>query len=523
MAAANIVVASANGENVLVKVDSPTNSGTIDPSNPSYASQTSSNDDRDSVVPPLPELEFLKYTNIQISLAEFELRERYFKRCFPNYRKQFQHNVNSWFTPRAKVYTSTSISPDTRKFTVMTDKKWAVYQIPEYYKDPPTLLCSSHSQDEDVQVNEKVKRKKSLSPNVAAATNPSLLSQEPDQTIPTAWSHQMVSTSNRYLAVAGSKGILRVYDMENHGRCVYHHQSKFNIRFMAISPNGTLIACAITGIDNTTKIEQPMIVLHWLQLGDKSPPFTAYTSSLNSVTQVPGVTVQMVETVSITIPYQDVINCLSFSPDEAFLSCGTNVTSHILIINVTNPHEPRMMLKTSRYTDKTPEAEGITSIEFFPRSRFMLVTSVAHHSYPMIIDTKIKTTSSQAQQVIPRLSMFTRISKVGASIHKSCISPRGNSAAFLDKNGLVYIMYAPNMQTAGTFSSSASTSSSQNTRVFVVTEVCAAQTYREAASIRFSPTGHALFIVDQRGNFYVEDFAVSSTNQPGIGKCRHLA
>lgn len=507
---------SANADGILVKMDSLDNAGTIDTSNPSFISQSSSNEDW--LQPRIPEFDNLKYMNVNISLSQFEQREKYYKKCFPNYRKQFQHTIGPRFSlPRSKTYVSSSISPDTLKFAVATEKKWSVYWTPLDYNDSPTLLSSGRSVGETLQtLAEKQHGLKSASSltfdpqNTAATTDiPPLLTSEAEQAALTNWSHQIISLSNRYLAIAGSNGILRMYDMENQGKCVYHHKSKFNIGYMAISPNGSLIACAITGIDNKTQAEQPMIVLHWLQLGDTAPLMTRYTNSMESMEKTSGMTIQIVETVTIRIPYKDVINCLSFSWDEAFLSCGTSLTSHILIINVTNPHEPRMMLKTSRWTDKKPESEGITSIEFFPRSRLLAITSVAKNSYPMIIDTKIKSTLSESR-TIPPLSMILRVEKVGWSIHRTSISPRGNAAAFLDKNGLVYLMYAPTFENI-------------HKRILVVAEVSSAPTYKEAAAMRFSPTGHALFIIDRKGNFHVEDFAAGSPQQAGISKCRILA
>lgn len=545
------------GNNILVKVDSRTNSGIIDTSNPSFISTGS--DEYSTTTTTTREYDVLKYSNVNMSLATFEQREVYYKRCFPNYRKQYQHNINSRFLYRTKNYISTSISPDTSKFAVTDEDKWAVFWIPDDSNDSPTLLCSGRSKGESAQ-QEKSKEKdknknKSTStlPSSAHPEIPPLMSPEMEQVALADWSHQIVSLSNRYLAVAGTNGILRVYDMENEGRCVYHHKSKFNIRCMTMSPNGSLIACAITGIDTKTNTEQPMIVLHWLQLGDTAPLWTQYTNSLSSMDQIQGLTLQLVETVTITIPYHDVINCLSFSPDESFLSCGTNVTRHILVINITNPHEPRMILKTSRLVDNATTSEGITSVEFFPSNRLITISSVAANGYPVVIDTKINKSSSSSHgaATLGRLSMLFRVEKVGANIHKSCISPRGNAVAFLDKNGLIYLLHAPLLEGGGPSSSagpggaggagasgaggsgSSSTGgggggsgtgpSSSAKRVYVIAEASSAPQYREAASMRFSPTGHQLYIVDRKGCVYIEDFAAGNPQQAGISKCRYLS
>lgn len=532
IAAAQIVTANAQAASArtLGKVDSLTISDPINTSHPSFISRTSSKgEELPGSIFQRPDLDHLNYTNINIPVSQFEQREMYYRKCFPTFRKQFQHNVNSrMLFPRSKSYISTAISPDTSKIAVCSEKKWSVYWTPEDFNDSPSLLCSGYSTEENPKSSTTKSKGKissnidslfksstsTITPRASASTEtvPSLISEETEKHDLTDWDHQIISLSNRYLAVAGTKGILRLYDLENKGKCVYHHQSKFNIRYMTISPNGTLIACAITGIKHATNSEQAMIVLHWLQLGDTAPLMTQYTNGVDPMLELnTNITTQVVEPVTITIPYKDVINCLSFSWDEAFLSCGTNLTSHIVIINVTNPHEPRMMLKTSRWTDKTGESEGVTSIEFFPRSRLFVVTSVAHNAYPMIIDSKIKSTSSESQ-MISKLSMLLRIEKVGSSIHKTAISPRNDGAvAFLDKNGLVYLMYASN------------TWDNAHKRIFVVTSVSSAPSYREAASMRFSPTGHALFIIDRKGNFYVQDFAAGSPQSAGMSRCRILA
>lgn len=494
-------------DNTIYRIDSLANSGIIDTTNMSYSSQASSStNEMESISAKITNSTLGFNPAASIISYRSEQREKFFQKCFPMYKKQFQHSLNSrLLLPKAKKFVSTSISPDTTKIAVCTEKKWTAYWTPEDYNDSPTLLASGSSTGEwgDEKIN--TTNDKHLRP---------LLSQAQEQVDLTDWSHQIISLSNRYLAIAGSGGILRVYDLKNNGRCVYHNQSKFNIRYMTISPNGSLIACAITGIDNKTKTEQPMIVLHWLHLGDNAPLMTVYynnntpEAAVAAEEQQPGVTVQTVETVTITIPYQDVINSLSFSMDQSLLACGTRTTSHILVINVTNPHEPRMMLKTSRYKESNPEYEGITAIQFLPNSRYFAVTSVAQESaYPMVVDSKIK---QQQVTVSSRLSMVMRVEKVGSSIHNLAISPRGDAIAFLDKNGLVYLMYSPELDNSAK-------------RIIVAAEVSRAPNYREAASIRFSRLGHALFILDRKGNFYIEDFAAGSPHQAGISKCRILS
>lgn len=398
--------------------------------------------------------------------AYLEQREKFFQKCFPTHRKQYQHYLKKGINK--KTFISMAISPDASKIALCSTKKWYAYTTPEDFNDAPKLLCKGELAQEEEGTDEE---------------------------------YQQLSMSNRYLAISTVSGRVRLYDLENSGKCVYHNQSKFSIRYMVISSNGSLIACAITGIDNVTKQEQPMIVLHWIQLGDHAPALTQYSNSVEE-TPLQGFTYQQVETVTITIPYQDVINSLSFSWNGSYLTCSTNTTSHILIIDVTSPHEPRLLLKTSRYSDRTPESEGITGIEFFPNNRYFAVTSVAQSSNPMILDSQL----SSKEEIAPRVSVLHRVEKVGSQIHKSCISSRrsDNIVTFLDKNGLIYLMHT------------------RNKRIFVVTEVSGAKTYKQSAAMRFDPSGHALFVLDRKGIFYVLDFAAGLPQQAGMGKCRIL-
>lgn len=528
---------------------------------------------------------------IRLPPAVLQQREKYYSKCFPTYRKQFQHSVGSWFPlARSKSYVSTAISPDATKFVVLSEKKWSVYQIPRDFNNSPTLLFSGKSTGEVTRAsNEKGPRRYASSSSMKNADSvqpdPNEIPQEYFNEGETedleTWSMQIASMSNRYLVISGTNGIMRVYDLERNAKAVYHYKSKYFIRYMAVSPTGQFIACATTGLDKkskTTNKRVPMVVLHWLRLGDFCPQMVYYHMSEFDKSKISpklltetSIRFEEAETINIEIPYNDEISILSFSADDGFISCATRETSHILIINITNPHQPRLCQRLSRRSSLDDEdSEGITCLQFHPGNQFLSVTSAAPKAYPMIITTDLQNTQvspsssfsgpsgqsggngfletmsgigsgslspsspNQALQMTgpggnnaptiyssqssstgnSKLKVLMRVEKVGSMIHKAAVSPRplvragsGISVAYLDKNGLVYLMHSIDKS---------------HRRIMVLTEVSSSPGYMSSASLRFSPTGHALFVLDRKGNFHIQDFAAGFPQQAGISKCRIL-
>lgn len=567
--------------------------------------------------------------------------EKYYSKCFPTYRKEFQHNINSWFSlSRSKSYVSTYISPDATKFVVLSEKKWSVYKIPIDFNESPILLFSGKSTGEVTSAssfsNEKNNSKKhsaSSAPRKSSDSgnqpdsNEENLNQEEflfesEKEDLETWNMQIASLSNRYLAISGTNGILRVYDLERNAKAIYHYKSKYFTRYMVISPSGRFITCVTTGIDKGLNNKRvPMVALHWLPLGDFCPQMVYYTTPNFDKSKVPSRVLQdpsnrfeKAETINIEIPYNDEISVLSISADDCFICCATRETSHILIINITDPHQPRLCQKLSRRSTMDDNSEGITCLQFHPGNQLLSVTSAAPKAYPMIITTDLPTnqthpssggngimgnsieggngsinggdintnngnggglladtninngypsfnnsnpgmyprtgilsTSSTAPSLYSsatggsKLKVLMRVEKVGTMIHKAEISPRQNmfsragagggngnnsngtgsasggasgsllgagiSVAYLDKNGLVYLMHSLDKS---------------HKRIMVLTEVAAAPNYKSAASLRFTPTGHALFVLDRKGNFHIQDFAAGYPQQAGISKCRIL-
>lgn len=703
------------------------------------------------------------------SQSDLQKAETFYKKCFPNYRKQFQHSINSKFSfSRSKPYISTSISPNATTFVVLSEKKWSVYKIPANFNDPPLLIFTGKSTGEvsKIQDNRSVRGKtKSIVTDFLQNdfTSPEILLDSNQQSDLDNLTFKMASLSNRYLAISTTSGVLLVYDLEKNAKLIYYNKTKFDITTMTISASGQYIACATSGLNKKSSKKVPIIILHWLRLGDFCPQLVYYTNPSFDASQISKVNTvdslkkvdsgstslivnfQRAENVNIELTSNtDDIKTLTISPNDQFIACSTYRSSRVLIIQITNHHEPRLVQKLSRRSYSSSEGnnlysfdenngtfnamsgdnhgvgEGITCVRFHPGSSLLTITSAAPKAYPVIIATDLqsyvnnassRSTQPSAHSIAPnmattisgssknfpgasgvsgnnhllhnsgntiqfsssqsnyssptsgssKLKLVMRIEKVGTMIDNAEFSPRsltitsskkgplyqppppstvgasasaasgiyqspGNAVnnsgsstsssasspssisqnnshatqqhsqlpppsmpvqmpyhplqksvsassslsqsfssspspssfsnsptssfmnsstmshlqqqqhgssssyhqhsytttspsyaditvAYLDKNGLVYLMHSVDKI---------------HRRVLVLTEVAPAissssnDTYCQA-SLRFTPSGHQLFILDRKGNFYIQDFAAGYPQQAGISKCRILS
>lgn len=575
---------------------------------------------------------------VRLPKVLLQQRESFYNKCFPTYRKQFQHTISAssgfLLQGRAKPYVATAITPNATRLVVVSETSWSVYKVAPDYNDSPVLWLSGSSAGVITNhFEEKMNKGKSRSSAAAAAA----AAQDPiyQHIYPTekedlvGWKHQMAAVSNRYLAVTGTGGLLRVYDMERNGRTVYHYKSDFSIKYLEMSASGQCIACTTTGINKSRPSEAtgtsvasgksgtsgtsgtssasggdtlvPMIVLHWMPYGDFCPQLVYYLAAPARASELPAglgdAKVRFVdaETITMEVPYRDVINTVAFSSDDAYLACSTRDTGHILFISITNHRHPRLVKRLTRsYDMDDPETEGTTAVLFHPGNKLISVTAAAPHSYPFVIASNIapnlaaahtyppaaepaRSLASSSSSVSPapsaasglaqpppappppnelsKIKLLMRVEKVGSMIYRAAVSPHSfllrqaavaattaaatpgsgpNTApsssgavpsasaaaataaaagaasvavAYLDKNGLVYLMH---------------TLDRRHKRIVVLTEMAAAPSYMQAAALRFTPTGHALFALDRKGNFHIQDFAAGYPSQAGISKCRIL-
>lgn len=419
-----------------------------------------------------------------------EQKEYLFVKCFPTYRRHFQYNTHSKFLKtKSKNFINTAISPSSKFFVLLSPKKWEVYKINEDSRKPPVLYRCGKSTGEFGDNFENLNRAP-----VGEIIGGHAISQD-DSFIKKklgVWEHLYCSISDAYLVISGTNGIFRVIDI-NTGKPIYLYISNFPIRCIEISSNSQLIAYGITGKDRILGTEQALVVLHKLNTDDTIS--TSYQSIFSN------------EPITITFPYRDPINNLSFSSDSNYLSCSTALESRFLTIWVKNYTEPKLVMKSIRSLDTSLESEGITDIQMFPNNKFMIIASMAFNAPPIIIDNNIS--SINGLQTVAQPRMLLKLDEIGSSIHKTSISPRNDTVAVLDRNGTVYLIFATKMD-------------QESKRIFIVDQVSNAFRKRESASLKFSKDGHKLYILDRKGIFYINDFAAGLPQNPEITRCKPL-
>lgn len=421
--------------------------------------------------------------NLKVSVSTNEEKEYYFAKCFPVYRRRSQFNTHQKFLKtKSKLFVNMAISPDCTKFALITENKWEVYGIPnDVSKQNPMLLFCGKSNGEYGPDFD----------NLQYPRDKQVLASDGEKLQNDSWEHYCCKLSNDFLIISGAKRRFRIFDLKQGGQPVYTYLSTFPIRCIDIDPNSNLLACGITGKDRHTGSEQALVAFHRI--------------SRNKVTSEP----EFLSPFTITLPYRDPINTIQFSNDGLYLSCSTALESRFLVISLRKVNEPRLVMKSLRSIDTSMESEGITDTKLFPGNpNLMCVTSMAFNSPPIIINTKIQ--NMEGLQSVAQPTMLIRLDELGSKIHKCEVSPRNDSIAFLERNGSVYIMFAPTMM------------DNEKRRIVLVDMVANAYRAQEAAALRFSPDGHKLFILDRKGILYVEDFSCGLPQGHEVTKCKQI-
>ncbi|GAV52384.1 hypothetical protein ZYGR_0AG03750 [Zygosaccharomyces rouxii] len=421
--------------------------------------------------------------NLTVSISTNEEKEYYFAKCFPVYRRRTQFNTHQKFLKtKSKLFVNMAISPDCTKFALITEHRWEVYNIPnEISKQNPTLLFCGKSTGEYGPTFD----------NLQFPTDKEVLTSKNEKSPNGSWEHYYCKLSNDLLVISGTKRRLRIFDLNQGGQPIYTYLSGFPIRCIDIDPNSNLLACGVTGKDRNTGSEQALIVFHRI--------------TRNKVTSEP----EFLSPFTITLPYRDPINTLQFSNDGLYLSCSTALESRFLVISLRKVNEPKLVMKSLRSIDTSMESEGITDTKLFPGNpNLMCVTSMAFNSPPIVINTKIQNT--EGLQNVAQPTMLIRLDELGSKIYKCEVSPRNDSIAFLERNGSVYIMFAPTMM------------DNEKKRIVLVDMVANAYRAKESAALRFSPDGHKLLILDRKGILYVEDFSHGLPQGHEVRKCKQI-
>lgn len=421
--------------------------------------------------------------NLTVSVSTDEEKEYYFAKCFPVYRRRIQFNTHQKFLKtKSKLFVNMAISPDCTKFALITEHRWEIYDIPkEISQQNPTLLfCGKSTGEYGPDFH-----------NLRFPADKEVLTAKGEKLKNDTWEHCHCKLSNDLLVILGTKRRIRIFNLNQGGQPVYTYLSSFPVRCIDIDPNSNLLASGVTGKDRNTGSEQALIVFHRI--------------SRNKVTLEP----EVLSPFTITLPYRDPINTLRFSDDGLYLSCSTALESRFLVISLRKINEPRLVMKSLRSIDTSMESEGITDTKLFPGNpNLMCVTSSAFNSPPLVINTKIQNTEGLHNVAQP--TMLIKLDELGSKIYKCEISPRNDSIAFLERNGSVYIMFAPTMM------------ANEKRRIVLVDIVANASRAKESAALKFSPDGHRLFILDRKGILYVEDFSHGSPQDHEVTKCKQI-
>ncbi|KAG0676103.1 SPS-sensor component ptr3 [Pichia californica] len=413
-------------------------------------------------------------------------KEMLLSKNYPFFRRIYTFNIhNNNFLLKTRVYLQTQLSPNLTKLVLLAEKKWEVYTIDtEKPEKPPKLLCCGKSDGSygiDVDHMKRVSKEKTIeNSNITENIDDAL-------ELLSSWEHLYCQITENLLVISGTRGFLRILDLTQNGRCIYTYQCNFPIRCIDVSPNEEFISLGITGKDKYTQVEQAVIIIIKLIPETSRNPF-------------------QVVTFPFSLPYRDPICILKFSSDSTLLSVATALESRFLIISLVDPSRPTLVMKSQRRLDTSLDSEGITDMSFFPDSRLMTITSLSHNSEPIIIDTNISSISGPDGIAKPKLLM--KIDEVGSTIHKCCVSPRGDSVAYLNRNGNVYIMATPRMD------------DNDNKKISCVLEVANAFRAKEAASLKFDSDGYKLYVLDRKGVLSIADFTAGSVEDHSVTRCK---
>ncbi|KAG7883706.1 hypothetical protein KL938_002291 [Ogataea parapolymorpha] len=446
-------------------------------------------------------------------------KEFLYAKNFPLYRKLYQHHTHhSNFPFKTKLFINTDFSPHLDKLVLLSEKKWEVYHLSVNHPEkPPLLLCCGNINGDYGETFSALKKVNAneiiMNSNFGENAKDSLESLA-------NWEHLFCKITEDILIISGTRGFVRFFDLQSKGRPLYTYQCRFPVRCIDVSSDGKYASLGVTGKDKFTGFEQAFIILLKLELleikshiscsneGEKpcaAGHLDANLGSFSSATSA-GLRTLQIQYYPFTLPYRDPVSILKFSPNCRYLTVATALESRFMIISIKDPTRPVMVMKSQRKLDTSLESEGITDLSFFPDNRLMTLTSVSYNSVPIIIDTKI--TSISGPEGIAHPKLLAKVEEVGNTIHKCCVSPRGDSVAYLDRSGAVYVM------------STSRIDDTDSKRLVVVTDVSNSYQVKEAASLRFDKDGYKLYVLDRKGLLTISDFTAGTMEDPSITRCK---
>ncbi|KAG5421820.1 PTR3 [Candida metapsilosis] len=516
-----------------------------------------------------------------------EQKEYNFSKCFPFHRKvlsfptsQLKLNIGTVnpfklgsFGIKRSINTSIHTFIDFHKgleitrFVLLGEKKWELFEyvLPSSETNTahirPVLICCGKSTGEYGESQSNLR-----SPNIpgdhetiksndfCTSGKGSQLSKDDLKKRLSSWDQTYCQLTKDFLVISGTKGVMRVININSEGKYqlgepIYTYLTNFPIRCIAISPNGTLVACSITGRERISDKEQPFIVLHRMVVGEDS-------------------WAKFVDPILIAVPYRDPIKIIRFNGSSSHIICATVWESRYIIIKLKDSEKgyqkPRLVWSDLPFKSGSRQeeggnttldrgegaddelmmaSEGITDIQFgqMYSNMVMITSNIIGHRPPVLIrlhGTQIDSSrhdsdndgfsidnsfSSREEDgsysMLKSSEVMLKFPEVGSSIHVAALSPRGDGIVFVDEDGRLYLVSAPNLsQQSGT------TGGSSKKIVVLLGEAANAERFTEAASVQFSADGGKVFTVDRKGLFQVFDFTKGVPGEDlDVVKCKILS
>ncbi|KAI5967048.1 PTR3 [Candida theae] len=456
------------------------------------------------------------------------------------------------------------------RFVLLSEKKWELYE----YKSPssetnvsyikPVLVCCGKS------TGEYGESQSSLRPVNTPDDHETIKSNNFDfngkagnhsfkddlKKRLSSWDHTYCRLTKNYLVISGTRGIMRVFNINSDskyriGEPVYTYLTNFPIRCIAISPNENLIACSITGRERISNKEQPFVVLHRMSMSDE-------------------LWVNFADPMLITVPFRDPIKLVKFNAASSHIICATVWESRYIIIKLRDGEKgyqkPRLVWSDSPFKSGSRQddgghanlsreeeiddelmmaSEGITDIQFgnMHSNTIVITSNTIGHRPPILIGlhgTQIDSSRTDPNtdgysiensfsshhkddedddySMLKSSEVLLRFPEVGSSIHVAALSPRGDGIVFADKDGRLYLVSTPNINTQS------GTGQLAKKTVVLLGDVASAERFTEAASVQFSADGGKVFTVDRKGLFQAFDFTKGIPGEDSdVVKCKIIS
>lgn len=491
----------------------------------------------------------LHYERLLLRLDE--KLEYNFSKCFPFHRKHsaFQTQQKLRFSKLSLKLQSARFSgmaistmhdPDVGErtlFALITSKKWEIHQ---FVSGQRSLVACGRLTGEYGRLFASLSPPRSsglVLRNDFSGSKPD--DEESLHTKLQLWAQISCCLSEKYLVVAGTRGVVRVLNVDplagDVGAPVYTYLTNFPIRCVAISPNSRLVACGITAKERMSGKQQPFIVVHHISGQNVSP-------------------------ITITVPFRDPLKLLAFNHLSTHLLCCTVYEMRYFIIRLRSEgsdsyKRPRLIWSDTRVDrqrgsdtsdgvsdvlrdeDDMMDDEGITDAGFgVPFSNTLVLTTLTLKTRPSVvlklngptIDSQTKSAvsydlallisghSAQETEVAGTISdveVVMKVPEIGSAIHRAELSPRGDGMVFVDKLGRLYLVCSPSMKQQLL----------QRKIVVLLGEAASAVRSTEAAVVRFSTDGGKVFVVDRKGLFQVFDFTKGAPGDSEVIKCKIIS